>query len=71
MKKNTFEENIKNLDEIIENLESGDLNLNEAIKEYELAMKLIKSSSKILNEAEGKLIKIMEENGNLKFEELE
>jgi len=55
-----FEENLENLDKIIESLESGELSLDDAIKEYENAMKLIKSSSKILNEAEGKLLKVIE-----------
>lgn len=60
MGKNTFEENLENLDKIIESLESGELSLDDAIREYENAMKLIKSSSKILNEAEGKLLKVIE-----------
>ncbi len=41
MGKNTFEENLENLDKIIESLESGELSLDDAIKEYENAMKLI------------------------------
>lgn len=40
------------------------------IKEYENAMKLIKSSSKILNEAEGKLLKVIEKNGEIDIEEI-
>ena len=51
MAKNTFEENLENLDEIIEKLESGELSLDDAIKEYENAMKLIKTASKMLKEA--------------------
>ncbi|MBQ3437126.1 MAG: exodeoxyribonuclease VII small subunit [Fusobacterium sp.] len=70
MKKNSFEENLKSLDEIIEKLENGDLSLDESIKEYEVAMKLIKSSSKLLNEAEGKLFKVLEKNGDVEIEEI-
>ncbi len=70
MKKNSFEENLKNIDEIIEKIEKGELSLNESIKEYEKAMKLIKESSEILNEAEGKLYKVMEENGDINIEEI-
>ena len=70
MGKNTFEENLENLDKIIESLESGELSLDDAIKEYESAMKLIKSSSKILNEAEGKLLKVIEKNGEIDIEEI-
>ena len=35
MGKNTFEENLENLDKIIESLESGELSLDDAIREYE------------------------------------
>ena len=70
MGKNTFEENLENLDKIIESLESGELSLDDAIKEYESAMKLIKSSCKILNEAEGKLLKVIEKNGEIDIEEI-
>lgn len=70
MKKNSFEENLKSLDEIIEKLENGTLSLDESIKEYEIAMNLIKASSKLLNEAEGKLLKVLEKNGEIDIEEI-
>ena len=70
MKKNSFEENLQNLDEIIEKLESGDLSLDDAIKEYENAMKIIKTASKMLNDAEGKLLKVLEKNGEIEIEEI-
>ena len=65
-----IEENLENLDEIIEKLESGELSLDDAIKEYENAMKLIKTASKMLNEAEGRLIKVIEKNGEIETEEI-
>lgn len=64
-----FEANLENIDEIIEKLESGELSLENSIKEYEKAMKLIKSSSDILERAEGKIIKVSDENGEITFEE--
>ncbi len=64
-----FESNLQNIDEIIEKLESGELSLETSIKEYEKAMKLIKSSSEILDRAEGKIIKVSEEEGKINFEE--
>lgn len=70
-KKNSFESNIENLDRIIENLERGDLGLDESIKEYERAMKLIKKSSDMLKAAEGKIIKVSERNEELEFSEVE
>ena len=70
MSKNNFETNLEKLDEIITELESGELSLDDAIKQYETAMKLIKDSSKILNEAEGKLLKVIEKNGDIDIEEI-
>ena len=70
MSKNNFETNLEKLDKIITELESGELNLDDAIKQYETAMKLIKDSSKILNEAEGKLLKVIEKNGDIDIEEI-
>lgn len=64
-----FESNLQNIDEIIEKLESGELSLETSIKEYEKAMKLIKSSSEILDRAEGKIIKVSEAEGKINFEE--
>lgn len=64
-----FETNLESIDEIIEKLESGELSLENSIKEYEKAMKLIKSSSEILDRAEGKIIKVSDDNGEITFEE--
>ena len=64
-----FETNLENIDEIIEKLESGELSLENSIKEYEKAMKLIKNSSDILERAEGKIIKVSENDGEITFEE--
>ena len=64
-----FETNLENIDEIIEKFESGELSLENSIKEYEKAMKLIKSSSDILERAEGKIIKVSENDGEITFEE--
>ena len=61
---NSFEENIENIDKIIEKLENGELVLEESIKEYEKAMKLLKKSSDLLNVAEGKILKVVEKNEN-------
>lgn len=68
--KKSFEENLKAVDEIISKLEDGKLSLDDSIKAYEKAMKLLKVSSDILNEAEGKVLKVIEKNnGEIEFEE--
>lgn len=57
-----FESNLNEIDEAIKKLESSELSLEESIKEYEKAMKLIKDSTEILNKVEGKIIKVSENN---------
>ncbi|WP_297431390.1 exodeoxyribonuclease VII small subunit [uncultured Cetobacterium sp.] len=68
MKKDSFEYNINEIDIIIEKLDKGELSLDESIKEYEKAMKLLKKSSDILNKAEGKIIKVTSEDNNIQLE---
>lgn len=69
--KESFENNIDQIDEIVKKLESGDLALEESIKEYEKAMKLLKKSSDILNVAEGKILKVIENSsGEIEFQEV-
>ena len=65
---NSFEDKIKDLEEIAKKLESGDLNLDESMKEFEHGMKLSKECTKILDEAEKKIMILVSENGNLKEE---
>ena len=65
-----FEENLAEIDEIIERLESGDFSLADSIKEYETAMKLLKKSSDLLNKAEGKVLKVVEKDDEILLEEV-
>ncbi|MGL5051140.1 MAG: exodeoxyribonuclease VII small subunit [Fusobacteriaceae bacterium] len=69
--KESFEGNIDQIDEIVKKLESGELPLEQSIKEYEKAMKLLKKSSDILNIAEGKILKVIENSsGEIEFQEV-
>jgi len=61
----TFEENIKELEAIISELETGEVNLDEAIEKYTRAMKLSKECSDKLTEASDKVNKILADNGQL------
>ena len=70
-KKQSYEENITQIDEILEKLESEELSLDDSIAEYEKAIKLIKDSEKLLEVGEGKVMKVLEKNGKLKMEEFE
>ncbi|KYL02742.1 exodeoxyribonuclease VII small subunit [Fusobacterium necrophorum subsp. funduliforme] len=71
MKKNSFEANLAEIDMIIAKMEFGELSLEDSIKEYEKAMKLLKKSSDLLEAAEGKLYQVMKnQEGELQIEEL-
>ncbi len=66
MKEKTFEENLKELESIVKELESGNVPLEDAIKKYTEAMELAKSCSNKLNDATEKVNKILAEDGSLK-----
>lgn len=70
-KKQSYEENITQIDEILEKLESEELSLDNSISEYEKAIKLIKESEKLLEAGEGKVMKVLEKNGKVEMEEFE
>lgn len=62
----TFEESLNELEEIATKLESGNLGLDEAIKEFEKGIKLSKECSEKLDEAEKKInILVQGDNSNL------
>ena len=55
-KKISFEQSLKRLDEIIENLERGDASLDESLKLFEEGTTLIKNCGKQLDAAEQKVV---------------
>ena len=71
VKKQSYEENIAQIDEILEKLESEELSLDDSISEYEKAIKFIKDSEKLLEAGEGKVMKVLEKNGKLEMEKFE
>ncbi len=72
MKKMSFEKALKRLEEIVKELEKGDIPLEKSIALFEEGMKLSKFCNEKLNEIEGKIKIIIgkEENG-LIFEDFE
>lgn len=67
----TFEEAVRELKEIIQKLESGNLPLEDSIKLFQEGTELISLSHKKLNEIRKKVEILVEENGDIKFEEFE
>ena len=61
-----FEDKIKELESIINDLESDDINLDDSIEKYTKAMKLVKECDEKLKNVEEQVSKIVSENGELK-----
>ncbi len=63
MAEKKFEKAMERLEEIVQNLEGGDLPLEDALKAFEEGMKLAKFCSLKLEETEKKVTLLIEESG--------
>ena len=61
----SFEENLEKLETIVKNLENGDIPLDDAIHEFNEAMKIAKICDTKLKKAENSLNKIVKEDGSI------
>ncbi len=66
-----FEEKVTELEEIINTLESGKIDLEDSINKYTEAMKLVKECDEELKNIEEKITKIAKEDGSLEEFEVE
>ncbi|MGL5416947.1 MAG: exodeoxyribonuclease VII small subunit [Clostridium sp.] len=66
-KKASYEEMIVELNNILENLESNTCSLEDSMKQYETGVKLINKIYKTLNQYEGK-ISVIKDNEEVEFE---
>ena len=62
-KEEKFEEKLTELEKMVNELEKGDVDLDDAIDKYTKAMKLAKECSNKLKTAEENVNKILAENG--------
>lgn len=70
--KKSFEEQIQELEKIINELENGNLNLDDSVIKFEEGMKISKECNKMLEDAEKKItILLNDENGEKKEENFE
>lgn len=69
MKEINFETSMEQLEKIVQDLEKGDLNLDDSIKKFEEGMKISKECNKILEDAEKKITVLINDNGNIEEEE--
>ena len=66
-----FEKSLKQLEKIVEDLESGDMSLEESLKSFEKGIKLTRQCQEELSKAELKIQRLIEENGESKTVPLE
>ena len=64
----SFEESLKELENIVDQLESGDIDLEKSVKLYEKGMLLKKNCEDKLNNVEMQIKKIKLENNKIKKE---
>jgi exodeoxyribonuclease VII small subunit len=69
--KEAFEDDVKKLQKIVEELSGGKLTLGESLKKYEEGIKLAESCSKVLEEAERKVESLMKKDGKFSLREFE
>lgn len=65
-KKNNFEEQLNELQEIVNKLESGNVPLEDALNEFQAGVKLSRELEKKLNDAELTVAKLVDKDGNEK-----
>lgn len=65
-KKIKFEEKMKNLESIINDLENGEIDLDESIEKYTKAMTLVKECDSELKSVEEQVSKLVTESGEIK-----
>ena len=65
-KKNNFEEQLNELQEIVNKLESGNVPLEDALNEFQAWVKLSRELEKKLNDAEHTVAKLVDKDGNEK-----
>lgn len=68
-KKIDFEKSLEKLEEIVEALETGDLTLEESLKKFEEGLALGKQCREVLDKAEARIKKVMEESDGTVTEE--
>ncbi|MFA5902428.1 MAG: exodeoxyribonuclease VII small subunit [Desulfobacula sp.] len=69
VKKQSFEAALKELEEIVKDMESGNLSLEESVKKYEAGIKQSRYCNEYLNNIENKIVTLTKDReGNLKEE---
>lgn len=67
----SFEENIEQLEKVVQELESGNLNLEDSIKKFKEGINLSKKCNEILEEAEKKITVLVKKDDKVEEEKFE
>lgn len=63
-----FEDSLEELEQIVDQMEQGDISLEESLKSFERGIKLTSTCQKALQDAEHKVQILLEKNGNKSLE---
>ena len=66
-----FEEDLKKLQRIVEELASGKITLGESLKKYEEGIKIVQSCSQALSDAQRKVELLMKKDGKFSLEKFD
>ncbi|WP_299728706.1 exodeoxyribonuclease VII small subunit [uncultured Endozoicomonas sp.] len=63
-----FEQSLAELESLVQKMESGDMSLEESLKAFEQGVRLTRDCQKALSDAEQKVHKLLEHNGEMTSE---
>jgi len=66
----SYEDAVKQLEEIVQHLEKGDISLEKSLELFQKGVSLSAYCTKKLDETEKKIVKLIDENGECKEEPL-
>lgn len=66
-----FEENVEQLEKVVQELENGNLNLEDSIKKFEEGMSISKKCNEILEESEKKITVLIKKDDGVEEENFE
>ena len=67
----SFEEQMEKLEQIVEELEKGNLNLDDSVAKFEEGMQISKECNNLLDEAEKNITILVNKDGEVSEEEFE
>ena len=67
----SFEEQMEKLEQIVEELEKGNLNLDDSVAKFEEGMQISKECNKMLEEADKTITILVNKDGEVSVEEFE